>query len=167
MTNKGDVRDFVMKGGWFALEQAGRLLSDARLLFEAGVYSTAAGLALLSREELAKSRTLFALWMRVNRGEALTRKQVVRSIGGMRHVDKQRQGASMFSIPVDKSTMEMITQPGEVPPDKYAKTRQRLDQMFQAIMKRAPADRHELRLRAFYVDAAKAGDTWLRPIDIT
>jgi len=32
------------------------------MLFEAGSHGTATGLALLSREELAKSRTLFALW---------------------------------------------------------------------------------------------------------
>lgn len=66
MTDATDIRDFLLKGGWFALEQAGYLGKDARMLFETGSFSTSVGLALLSREELAKSRKLFALWMRTN-----------------------------------------------------------------------------------------------------
>jgi len=155
-----------LKGGWFALEQAGRLLHDAAVLFETGSYSTAAGLALLSREELAKSRKLFALWMRANRGEQVTRDQVVESID-MDHVEKQRHGASTFSIRVDESTLEILRQGREADPERYEEARQRLDALFQRLMKRSADTRHKLRLRAFYVDAAQGEDSWLRPADIS
>lgn len=75
-----------MKGGWLALEQAGRLVTDATVLYETGSYSTAAALALLSREELAKSRRLFEFWVRVaRRGEDITREQAIQGIDAMEH----------------------------------------------------------------------------------
>ena len=166
MTGAADIRDFLLRGGWFALEQAARLVNDARMLFEGGSHSTAAGLALLSREELAKSRKLFALWMRANRGEQVTRDDVMRNIE-VSHVEKQRHGASMFSIRVDKSTLEALTRGREGGPEKYQEARQRVDATLQRVMKRAPDSRHRLRLRAFYVDAAQDDDTWLRPGDIS
>lgn len=165
MATEAVTQDFLLKGGWFALRQAGRLMNDAAVLFDAGSYSTAAGLALLSREELAKSRKLFALWMRAHRGEQVTRDQVVESID-MNHVEKQRHGASTFTIPVDESTLEILTRGREGDPEKYEEARRRMDAIFQRLIKRAADTRHRLRLRAFYVDAAQGEASWLRPDDI-
>jgi AbiV family abortive infection protein len=103
-----DHHGFPLEGGWFTLEQAGRLLQDARHLFDAARYSSAVGLALLSREELAKSRELFSLSMRVNRGEPISRDNAIDRVGGMSHREKQRRGASMFTIPVDAATLETL-----------------------------------------------------------
>ena len=69
--------NFVMRGSWFALEQGGRLIRDAEILYKAGSHSSAVALALLSREEVSKARTLLALWMRASRVETISRKQGV------------------------------------------------------------------------------------------
>ena len=49
---------FLLEGAWYAFEQSGRLLNDAVTLFDGGSHSTAAGIALLGREELGKGRIL-------------------------------------------------------------------------------------------------------------
>jgi AbiV family abortive infection protein len=158
--------DFLLRGGWYALEHAGRLVNEATVLFEAGSHSTAAGLALLSREELAKSRKLFALWMRAARGEQITRDQMLEDID-IGHVEKQRHGASTFSIPVDAVTLEVLKGERDVPLEEYDEVRRKLNAQFERLMKTAPTARHQQRLRAFYVDPSRDGDTWLRPSDLT
>ena len=59
------------------------------------------------------------------RGEQLTRDDVVEGIG-MSHVEKQRHGASMFSIDVDRSTLEALTRGREGDPEAYEKAGQRV-----------------------------------------
>lgn len=158
--------DFLMKGGWFTLEQAGRLINDARVLFEVGSDSSAAGLALLSREELAKSRELFSLWMAANRGETVTREGAVSKVESMGHDVKQRLGASMFNIPVDEATMRVLLAGRAAAPEEYDKVSEKLRLLIERLRRRAPSVRTEQRERAFYVDAAPQNDSWLRPIDM-
>lgn len=158
-----NTMDFVLRGGWFALEQAGRLVTEATMLFHAGGYSTAAGLALLSREELAKSRKLFALWIKGHHGAQITLEDVENEID-MSHQEKQRHGASMFSIPVDEATLELLTRGRDTRPVEYEEARRRLNLMFERLRKRAPDTRTQQREQAFYVDS-KDG-TWLRPSDM-
>jgi AbiV family abortive infection protein len=157
--------DFLLRGGWYSLEQAGRLMNEAAALFEAGSHSTAAGLALLSREELAKSRKLFALWMRAFRGEPITRDQVIEDLD-IGHIEKQRHGASTFSIPVDAATLEVLKRERAVTPEEYDEVSRKLNARFERLMKTAPSTRHQQRLRAFYVDPATDGDIWLRPSEL-
>jgi AbiV family abortive infection protein len=157
--------DFLLRGGWYALEQAGRLVNDATVLFETGSHSTAAGLALLSREELAKSRKLLALWMRAARGEQITRDQMVEDID-IGHIEKQRHGASSFCIPVDDATLQVIKRERDVTPEEDDEVRRKLRATFERLMKKAPTTRHQQRLRAFYVDPSKDGNIWLRPSDL-
>ncbi len=65
--------DVLLKGAWFSMEQSGLLLRDAVILYEAKSYASAAGLALLAREETGKYRILFDLWCKVAvEGEKLT-----------------------------------------------------------------------------------------------
>jgi AbiV family abortive infection protein len=158
--------DFLLRGGWYALEQAGRLVNEATVLFEAGSHSTAAGLALLSREELAKSRKLFALWMRAARGEQITRDQVIEDID-IGHIEKQRHGASTFYISVDAATRAILNTRGrDVTPKEYGEVIGKLNAGFKRLRKKAPTTRHQQRLRAFYVDPARDENTWLRPSDL-
>jgi AbiV family abortive infection protein len=153
-----------MKGGWFTLEQAGRLLRDAKTLLELGSFSTAAGLALLSREELAKSRKLFQLWMKADRGEPVTRKQIAEALR-MDHVEKQRHGASGFVMSIPEQHREALFSPDPDDPDYQAAT-QSMNLAFERLRKRAPRDRTEQRERAFYVDPNARYDGWLRPGDL-
>jgi AbiV family abortive infection protein len=158
--------DSLLRGGWYALEQAGRLMKDAEVLFEAGSHSTAAGLALLSREELAKSRRLFALWMRTARGQQVTREQMIEDID-MDHVAKQRHGASSFTLSIDAATRAILDRGRDAAPAEFDDARRRLDARFDRLMKKAPNTRHQQRLRAFYVDPANDENAWLRPSDLT
>ena len=166
MSDGEHTLDFLMKGGWFALEQAGRLINDALVLLEAGSYSTAAGLALLSREELAKGRELFALWMAADRGEAVTREDAVARIDRLSHVEKQRRGGSTFGISVDKATIDLLLAGPAAAPQRYEEVRTKLNLLFERLMKRGPSDRAVQRERAFYVDASPEKDGWRRPSDI-
>lgn len=165
MSSAANAKDFVLRGGWFALEQAGRLVGEATALFHAGSYSTAAGLALLSREELAKSRKLFALWVRANHGEQITQDAVADELD-MSHVEKQRHGSSTFSISIDESTLELLNRGRDANPAAYDEVTRKLNAMVERLRKRAPDTRHQQRMRAFYVDPAENYDTWLRPSDM-
>ena len=49
------------QGSWYALEQTGRLLRSAVVLFESGDPSTAVAVAMFGREELGRSRILRVL----------------------------------------------------------------------------------------------------------
>lgn len=167
MTTDKDTLNFLMRGGWFALEQAGRLVNDARRLFESGSYGTAAGLALLSREELAKSRELFSLWIKAIRGATITRTQAIAQVEGMSHTAKQRRGGGSFSIPVDETALRVLLAGRDAAPDKYDDIVRRQWLMFERMMKRAPSDRTEQRERAFYVDSSADRSRWLRPAEMT
>ena len=48
----------LLKGLWYSLEQCGRLLKSAGVLYEEKDYSTAVGVAMFAREELGKHRLL-------------------------------------------------------------------------------------------------------------
>jgi AbiV family abortive infection protein len=158
--------DFILRGGWFALEQAGRLLTDAKALYRAGSYSGAVALALFSREEVAKSRKLFALWMRAARGENITFDQLVEEID-MPHVEKQKHGASMFSLRTDEATLDLLRSGRDVSPAEYDEVIRRSRFSFERLLKTAPHTRHKDRLRALYVDPAPDQATWSRPSDFT
>jgi hypothetical protein len=88
---------YLLEGFWYALEQCGRLLHDAIDLYELGRFGTAAGLAMLAREEMGKARILFKLSGEVEVGRALSqreldevRKRKMRRIPDERHSLRQR-----------------------------------------------------------------------------
>jgi AbiV family abortive infection protein len=159
------MTDFLLKGGWYALVQAGHLINHAGLLYDADAYSTAAGVALLSREELAKSRKLFWLWKRANHGEQITREHVEDELA-MNHVEKQRYGQAHFTFQIGAPIMEALNRGKEADPAEYEKAVQRANAIIKRGLKGAPDARHLQRLRAFYVDPAMNGQ-WIRPSDIT
>jgi len=59
---------FLLEGSYYALIQCGRLLTSAVILYKASDYSTAAGLAALSHEELGRSWYLRVQRKKVVRG---------------------------------------------------------------------------------------------------
>lgn len=78
----------LMKGAWFALEQSGRLLQDAVLLYRADRLASAVGLALIARDELGKYRLLLDLWVEASGGRPVDTKRVMEL-----HLEKQRRAA--------------------------------------------------------------------------
>jgi AbiV family abortive infection protein len=140
---------FLMRGSWFALEQGGRLIRDAEILYKAGSHSSAVALALLSREEVSKARMLFALWMRASRVETISHEVVLREIRALNHIRKQRLAATSFSAPLD---VERIS---GGPIEEILKY---FDEVAWARAKR--------REQALYVDPLAHHLEWRRPADI-
>src|SRR2546425_12912752 len=94
---KGVTPDSLLHGAWYALCQSAYLLEDAVLLFGGGRSSTAAGLALLSREELGKFYLLLGLRKdTIESGKLPSVGSVKRSNSD--HVTKQRWGQTAVVI---------------------------------------------------------------------
>jgi AbiV family abortive infection protein len=56
--------DVLLKGGWYSIEECGRLLRSAVTLYSNKEYASGVALALLAREELGRYRILLELWGR-------------------------------------------------------------------------------------------------------
>jgi AbiV family abortive infection protein len=159
---------YILKGAWYAIEQAGHLLNDAAILYRRGRLSTAAGLALLAREELGKGVLLLGAWKNVaiDGGHIATRKELQKLIQG--HAEKQERGTMWVALrgrgddgPLDRLLSAHRSDDAGVR-DAAAK---QLHEMSAALRKRLPDDRHGDRLKAFYVDPTDEHDAWDRPID--
>jgi AbiV family abortive infection protein len=157
----------LLQGAWYALEQAGQLLDSAFILLRAKKFSTATGIAMLGREELGRYKLLRALAERVAQGETLSPKMVKDECDD--HVTKQV--AANLSATVrsssDTGLGKLSFARTNEPPGSPARREieEVLDSAFQAQRKRAPADRHRLRMRNLYVDLQPDGASWNRPLE--
>jgi AbiV family abortive infection protein len=141
----------LLSGALFALEQCGRLLEDAVILFEHSRHATAAGVALLAREELGRHRILLDFW---RKGKPVTAAEIEQACRD--HERKQAGGALSLTYRADRdSQLGKLLQTAEI----AAIDKQR--------WRRQPHDRHEQRMRAFYVDLSSEGSSWLRPSDLS
>jgi len=161
--------DTLLRGTWFALEQAGRLLREAVALEDSGAHSTAAGLALLAREELGRYVILRELWGRASQGGAALTAAEVRA-ACENHVVKQQRGAfsSVMRAQGDSRLATLMRRLLKLPyhsPDAQL-ARSEVEVARCAKDKRTPTDRHTQRMRAFYVDLAESGATWYRPAEL-
>lgn len=161
--------DTLLRGSWFALEQAGRLLRDAVMLEDGGAHSTAAGLALLAREELGRYAILRDLWARAPKGGAAPIVAEVRALCED-HVAKQRRGAfsSLMRAEGDSRLATLMRRLLKCPyhsPDAQV-ARGEVEAAQRAKDKRTPEDRHTQRMRAFYVDLTESGAAWHRPTEL-
>jgi AbiV family abortive infection protein len=82
--------DVLLRGALHALRHCGLLLEDASLLLEHGRHSTAAGIALLAREQLGWHRMLLDHWRRSVAGTTVTVADLAK--GADDHAAKQSQG---------------------------------------------------------------------------
>ncbi|TLY39160.1 MAG: AbiV family abortive infection protein, partial [Nitrospirae bacterium] len=92
----------LLRGSWYSLEQAGRLLRSAVTLFDGGDPSTAVVLAMFGREGLGRSQILRQLAAKVKAGEKLTAKQISKSCEG--HLAKQEAAVLSTTLRVDPNT---------------------------------------------------------------
>jgi AbiV family abortive infection protein len=155
-------------GAWYALEQAGRLLQAAVLVFENGDSSTGVGLAMFAGEELGRSRILRDLAKKVDEGEEIAVKAVQKACDD--HVEKQKRGIFGITFYTDKQTglgkvmQKQFESPVGSPEWKEA---QHLMQVaFEAKKKQLPQKLHALRMGAFYIDLEDSGE-WRCPNDIS
>jgi AbiV family abortive infection protein len=160
--------DVLLQGFWYALEQAGRLLHSARLLFENFDWSTAAGVALLGREELGRARILSTLANDVRSGKKLTAATVRVAYGD--HVKKQEAGTSGVSIKgtpgttVDRLIRKVLH--NDPSSEDWRTARAQLDVPTTRKARRLPHDLHEQRMASFYVDLKQDALGWRRPSEI-
>ena len=154
----------LYEGSWYALQQAGRLLQSASVVFDSGDPPTALAIAMFGREELGRSRLLRQCALQVDGGKHLTAAQVQKRCDD--HVDKQE--ASNFSTmlrpsgAVAEAARTYAT--STVGSDEWHKARSVVDAAVQAKHRRQPQDRHDDRCRGLYVDLNSDGKTWSRPI---
>jgi AbiV family abortive infection protein len=156
----------LLKGVWYSLEQCGRLLKAAAVLYKEGDYSTAVGVAMFAREELGKHRILRAEWKKsVDTGKPPNVDEIRRACED--HVEKQKQGQMSVTLMTESPSAldtALRTRATSRPGDPGFKA---ADEVIQTAVetkaKHAPAERHEKRLEGFFVDLEQWGARWKRP----
>jgi len=159
----------LLKGAWYALEQCGILLRDARVLFHAKAYASAVALAMVGREELGKFRMLLE---ESSKAEATGNLPTVEAIQTAceDHVDKQRramlsltftpQGPSEFGKAIEATIRHKPHDP------EYQEAEKVIQAALKSLAKRAPDERHAARIQALYVDLQDSGSDWSRPSEM-
>jgi AbiV family abortive infection protein len=155
---------YLLQGAVYALEQCGLLLRDANILYRSGSYSTAVVITAFAREELGRSSILFDLRRRTLAGETFTIEHI-RAICED-HVTKQRAGMLSTTMTADRESglgkllrARMENQP---PSSEWQKADEELKRIDEKKKKRTPADRHERRIAALYVEPVSESQ-WNRP----
>jgi len=155
----------LLEGSWWALEQAGRLLGSATMLFEGGDFSTALAVAMFGREELGRSRLLRDCAQEVRQGKSLQPHEITKRCN--EHVRKQQ--ASAFHIALN---LQLNSQVRKALSDLSAydpSSEQRkgagalIDSAVEAKGKRLATDRDQDRCSSLYVDLNPQGTDWRRP----
>jgi AbiV family abortive infection protein len=159
----------LLKGAWYSLEQCGRLLSDATILYKSESYSSAIALAMIAREELGKYRLLLDEWKESQyTGQCPTVDAIQTACAN--HVDKQKRALlSLTFMPDNNSALgtAIRTQLKHKPQDKeYRDADAVIQNALKSMGKRAPDDRHAARIRALYVDLLDSGLDWNRPSQV-
>jgi AbiV family abortive infection protein len=154
----------LLHGAVYSLEQCGRLLRDARLLYENLSYATALVFASFAREELGRWTMLLALRKRVLAGASPTVEEIKDSLGD--HGRKQERGMRGVVLRgnnragVGKLVQSYMKAPLGSKEGKEAD--QQIKKIGQQKSKRTPDERHRLRMNALYVDLLSE-EQWNQP----
>jgi AbiV family abortive infection protein len=162
--------DDLIYGAWYALEQCGLLLEDAYVLIEHGSHATAAAVAMLAREELGRHEMLLGLWREcfVNGVQASVddvRNQLERKRGV--HLEKQRRSGQTVTYRVDRDGDDEVAvilrerSQFKAGTPEYRALDQRLRELDLKRLEHQPAERHQLRMSATYLNLSESG--WERP----
>ena len=149
--------DAILFGVFFALRQAWELVGGARILQNAGKFSSAYGLAVFCREEIGKSKLLETLWKSSLAGNPVSAHDL--NSGDLRsHATKLRA--------VGKVLSEGSFSQGPPPDPRSAEAHQLLDHIRELNVRareRDPERTHLGRQRAFYVEMHEQGAGWWKP----
>jgi AbiV family abortive infection protein len=149
----------LLEGAWYALEQAGRLLSSAVRIHDAGDPVTGLATAMLAREELERSKILQELGENVNDEKPSTVQMVRGKI--VNHVPKQAKsmGGTALRIRPETQLAKALKTMSENPPSSEAwqNANKLLNAETDAQRKRNPNDRHNFRMASIYVDLTDDG----------
>ena len=158
----------LIEGVWFAVEQAGKLLTSAVALCDAGDCASALALAMFGREELGRSRLLMAAAADVRGGKALTRSNIAERCRP--HEGKHAAGAlSIVMRPkigdAAYDALQKRDQAARGSPERL-EAEAAVNALADAELKAAPKRRHASRMSAIYVDITKDGQGWSRPTSV-
>ncbi len=156
----------LRQGAWYAMEQAGRLLASASLVAD---WSTPLGIAMLGREELGRSRIHQALAKDVDEGKSVLTVPAVNKACES-HESRQRRAALSTSLHAESGSElgRQMHQYMRNPPttETWLNANDYLRLATERKSKRQHNDRHELRMRAFYISLEPSGTRWQRPSEI-
>src|SRR5437870_6122269 len=163
------IAPVLLRGAWYSLEQCGRLLSDAIVLYREKSYSSAVALAMIGREELGKHRMLLDEW---RKSEGTGKYPTIDAIQtGADHVDKQRRALLSLTFTTENTSalgtairIQMKHKPQDT---EYQQAEKVIQTALKSLAKRAPDDRHAARMRALYVDLQDSGSDWSRPSEVS
>jgi AbiV family abortive infection protein len=156
--------EFILKGYAYALEHCGVLLRDANLLKQNGSYASAIVLTRFAQEALGQASILLDLWHQALAGEAFTTEQLRDACKD--HEAKQRAGMASLNQSANRDTglgkilSARISSRLQSPEGQAAAAA--LGKIDKTMAKRTPADRHDDRIAALYVDPT-SDTVWNRP----
>jgi AbiV family abortive infection protein len=140
--------DYLVRGVIYALEQCGRLLRDAKALYNTGSYGTAVAVAAFAREELGRSAILLDEWRKAIAGQAVPVQEIKDRCDD--HVEKQRWAVLSTTMMTDGDTGQGKLLNARFQADLHGEERKAADEQLKGIdetlRKRAPSERHELRV---------------------
>jgi AbiV family abortive infection protein len=158
---KGITPDSLLHGALYALRQSAYLLNDAILLSGAGRAPTAAGLALLAREELGRFRLL--LRMRkdaIESGKCPSMDEVKKFCKD--HRVKQQWGQTAVSVGLPDDWSDQLMAKLKQNPEEEERILKDAFRPIEVKRARDPHIRHLRRGECFYVDVKPSGD-WNHP----
>jgi AbiV family abortive infection protein len=158
---------YLLEGFWYALERCGQLLHDAIDLYDLGRFGTAAGLAMLAREEMGKAKILLKIANEVDGGRELSPRELADALED--HLVKQRHAQLSVVLSGALGTqLAMLMRKSMDPSDPYSQAAfEELNQLVKQKVRRTPDDRHSVRQRGMYVDPDDTGTVWNRPAHFT
>lgn len=150
--------EFLLQGAFFALERAGQLLQDAKLLYDHERYASSFALAVLSREETGRSAICVEKCRLTLNGQTVT-VELLRS-ETKPHVAKILASQELVGVPVSITWWGENPTPGS-PEEKDLVAR--LEKKRKLLEEHLPKEAHQRKLQALYVDPAEDAPYWSRP----
>lgn len=147
----------IIHGAYFAVEQAGRLVNDAAILFNRQRWATTLALSVFCLEEIGKAEMLLAKAAEADRTGPKTRDDI-RTASFTRHTSKLRE-ARRITITASLGWW------GDIPEDA-AQIAKQLEDALNIHAQNAPREAHQARLAALFVDLLE-DEWWSRPAEIT
>ena len=163
------IAGVLLKGAWYSLEQCGRLLSDAAVLYREKSYSSAVALAMIGREELGKHRMLLDEWRNSEDTGKCPTVEAIKKVCAD-HIDKQRRALLGLTFTAENTSTLGTALKNKIrhkPQDReYQQAEEVIQAALKGLAKRAPDERHAARMRALYVDLQNSGSDWSRPSEM-
>jgi AbiV family abortive infection protein len=147
----------IIQGAYFAVEQAGRLVNDAAILFVRQRWATTLALSVFCLEEIGKAEMLLDRAADADKTGPKTRDEI-RNARFTRHTSKLRE-AREITITASLSWW------GNIPEDAAPIAKQ-LEAALNLHALEAPKEAHQARLQALFVHLLD-DEWWSRPAEVT